>query len=285
MTAPRRSKGAEAMPYQPTRSATRLMALLALLALPFAGPASGQDDEDAGRLVVEAEDGIAWERANQRYVATGNAVATQGDIVFTAGRIEAHYRGGEDQQGTGGGGVFEMTRIAGTGGAELRKGGIAARSGSIDYDLLADRVVLAGGEPSIQSAGDSIAATGSIDYERRKREVRAKGGVAVKLDNGRTLTASRVFAKVSQGEDGFTLVRASGDAEISSTGAADARRATADEIEYRPADDLAVLTGSVAIFEGGHSITGGRAEFHLASGTSRITSDTGRVGGVFTSDR
>ena len=261
---------------RPLKPYAFLLAALALAAL--AHPAAGQDAGGSGKLVVTADENLEWRRQDQRYVATGNATASQGDTTLLAGRIEASYRDTD--------GDIALTRVEGIGGAELRKARITARAGRIDYDLLADRAVLTGADPTITTDGESITAAERIDYDREKREVRAEGRVVVVLGEGRILKASSIHAKVNDAEDDFTFVHAMGDAEVSAPGpAGDHRRATADEIEYTQGEDLVVLTGSVEIFDGANSVTGDRAEIDLASGVSNITSRSGRVGGVFSTVR
>lgn len=259
---------------QRLKPSTILLAVLTLLAFAPAPPAAGQDADGSRRLVVEAGDGLEWRRHDQVYIASGNATATQGDTTLRADRIEARYRDDE--------GEVVITSIEGVDGAELRKGGITARADRIDYDLQAELALLTGGVPTVTTNGRSITAAESIDYDRGNRLVRAEGRVTVDLGDGRRLEAASIHATVNEAEDDFTFVRAVGGAEVFAPGPNGERRATADEIEYTKAEDLAVLEGAVEIFDGGNYVTGDRAEINLAKGTSNITSRSGRVGGVFT---
>ena len=231
--------------------------------------------DGGGRLVIEAEDGLEWQRRDLRFIASGGAVAAQGDTTLRAERIEARYRESDED--------VVITRIEGVGGVELSRDGITARAERIDYDLLADRAVLSGGASTITTEGESITATEKIDYDRGKREILAEGQVVVAIGDGRLLMADSVLATVNEAEDDFTFVHARGGAEVVARGPDGERRAIADEIEYTRDEDLVVLTGAVEIFDGGSSITGERAEIDLAKGTSRMTSRSGRVGGAFTS--
>ena len=102
----------------------------------------------------------------------------------------------------------------------------------------------------------------------------------VTLADGKRLEADRVSATVSRPEGDVTFIRASGNAAVAAPGGAGGRRASADEIEYTKETGLAVLSGDVTIMDGSSSLAGDRAEFNLNSGESRLTSESGRVGGV-----
>ena len=262
---------------------------LAALALPLAtGPAlgqelGGQELEGGGGLVVEADERLEWRRGERRYIASGNAAAIQGDVALRADRIEARYRGGGSSAGSGG--KVEFTRLEGFAGAEIRYAATTARADHIDYDITANRAILSGGNPSISAAGDQIAATGHITYNRGDREVLAEGQVMVVLADGKRLEADLILALVNEAENEVSFIRASGNAVAYAAGGEAARSANADEIIYTKETGKAVLAGSVTIRDGANTVTGDRAEFDLATGVSKLTAKSGRVGGVFPTAR
>ena len=45
-----------------------------------------------GPIEIEADDGIEWQRANQLYIARGNASARQGTMTVEADELIAFYR-------------------------------------------------------------------------------------------------------------------------------------------------------------------------------------------------
>ena len=49
--------------------------------LPRHAPANAQSSDP---LVVEADDSLEWRREDRQYIATGNAVATQGETTLKA---------------------------------------------------------------------------------------------------------------------------------------------------------------------------------------------------------
>lgn len=266
----------------PLSSKPCLLFLLALAAFAVLLPTNDAlAQAQAGeKLVVEADGGLEWKRRERLYIATGNATATHGDVILMAGRIEARYR---ENGGESGGSGIDITEIAGIGGSVLQKGGLTARASRIGYDILSDRAVLSGGNPTVTTTEGSITAAESINYDRKEQEIEANGEVVVNLRGGRSLRAQRIVATMNETDDGFTFIRASGNAEVLS--ADTGRRASADEIEYAKETSVVVLSGSVTIFEGSNSLTGERGEINLETGASSLISDSGRVIGVFSPSR
>ena len=267
-----------------------IFALLCCLAISLSSqsnPVYAQEN-DSGKLIVEADNSLEWRRQEQLYIAIGNAIAIQADITLKADRIEASYKDDDKQQGETAGsdnseGDINITRIKGSGGAELIRGDIIANADMIDYNMVDDRAVLTGGNPRVVSPREQVTAKTSIVYNRSKREVVAEGNAAIMLNDGRYLKANRVFATLNEEENDFTFVQAIGNAEVFSPKATGNQEARADEIEYTKDNGIAILTGSVEMLEGANVMKGDRAEINLDTGVSSITSDSGRVGGVFTS--
>jgi lipopolysaccharide export system protein LptA len=264
-----------------------LLCCLAISLSPQSNPVYAQEN-DSGKLIVEADNSLEWRRQEQLYIAIGNAIAIQADITLKADRIEASYKDDDKQHGETAGsdnseGDINITRIKGSGGAELIRGDIIANADMIDYNMVDDRAVLTGGNPRVVSPREQVTAKTSIVYNRSKREVVAEGNAAIMLNDGRYLKANRVFATLNEEENDFTFVQAIGNAEVFSPKATGNQEARADEIEYTKDKGIAILTGSVEMLEGANVMKGDRAEINLDTGVSSITSDSGRVGGVFTS--
>ena len=79
---------------------------------PVTLPANAQSSDP---LVVEADDSLEWRREDRQYIATGNAVATQGGTTLKADIITADYRDNADSAVEN----VNITRIIGTGAAML----------------------------------------------------------------------------------------------------------------------------------------------------------------------
>ena len=43
-------------------------------------------------IEITAENGIEWHKNEKKYIASGNAIAKQGDLIVTSDRLEAYYK-------------------------------------------------------------------------------------------------------------------------------------------------------------------------------------------------
>ena len=105
---------------------------------PVTLPANAQSSDP---LVVEADDSLEWRREDRQYIATGNAVATQGGTTLKADIITADYRDNADSAVEN----VNITRIIGTGAAMLSEANYNAAAEKITYDLVSNIATLEGG--------------------------------------------------------------------------------------------------------------------------------------------
>lgn len=238
---------------------------------------AAQSNASSEPLVVEADDRLEWRRDDRQYIATGNAVATQGETVLKAETITADYKENADNQNDD----INITRIIGRGGATLTEPGYRAVAENIEYNLENNIARLDGGDISIIADDGTITATETIIYNRTQRMLVATGSALIDLSDGQRLEGDRIEVDLDEAERDFTAIRAFGNAEVLSPDINRNREARAEEITYTKATGIAILTGSVEIFDGSNRMTGDKAEINTISGISTMTSTGGRVGGVF----
>ena len=228
-------------------------------------------------LVVEADDSLEWRREDRQYIATGNAVATQGETTLKADVITADYRDDEGSTAE----KVNITRIIGTGAAMLSENTYKAAAGKITYDLVSSIATLEGGAVSVTADDGTITASDVIVYRRGERLLIARGSAEINLSNGQQLKGDVIEVDLNEDETDFIAIRARGNAEVFSPEAGNNQEARAENIDYTRETGIAVLEGDVEILDGSNIMTGDMARINTISGISTMTSIGGRVGGVF----
>jgi lipopolysaccharide export system protein LptA len=247
--------------------------LVGLLAI--AGPeASAQTLGFAGGgdtpIHIEADNGIEWQRANQLYMASGNARASQGDSSVEADRLIAYYRVKEN-------GDNEIYRIDAIGNVRILSRSEIATGDRAVYDVFNGVLVLTGDRVQLDTGQDTITAKDTLEYYEKRRLAVARGD-ALAIRDDRRLKADVLMAHfLSDGKNSrdasLDRIEAVGNVLIST----DTDIVMAERGDYDLASGRAELTGDVRITRGDTQLNGERAEVDLNSGRSRLLSDGNRV--------
>ena len=232
-------------------------------------------------LIVEADESLQWLRAENKYVATGNASAEQGDLRLVANVIIADYEAETSTQGDYDASV--VTFVEGKGNATLTRATLKATAGNITYDIMDEYIELKGNNPTVINGDDQMRAETIITYNRKTRQITANGNASVILSNGQTLLGDAITVTLNAEESDIDTVLAQGNAVVISPSETGERRAEAQEMNYSRATGLAIMTGAVILKDNNNIMTGDRAEIDTVTGTSTMKSLTKgqRVGGVF----
>ena len=115
----------------------------------------GFGQQGDGPIQIEAEDGIEWQRANQVYVASGNARATQGSVSVQGDELIAHYKPSAT-------GENEIYRINANGNVRITSDSEVAQSDNAVYDIDNGVLVLTGDTVRLDTAEDTIIARDSL---------------------------------------------------------------------------------------------------------------------------
>jgi lipopolysaccharide export system protein LptA len=290
-----------------------MVMLLAGLTLSSAQAQVASLGQGAGSQPVEilADDGIEWHRESQRYVARGNASATQGTTSVHGDVLIAYYR-------TQPGGGTEIFRYEVQGRARITNPTQTAVGDKAVYDIDTGVLVMTGKALKISTPTDTITARDSLEYWEKKRVAVARGdAVAVSEDRrmtGDVLTAHFVEgraapaptparanantrgqqqargrpqpapAPISTGGSGQRMQRIEGFGNVHVSTPTDIVRA--DRGVYNTDTSIAMMSGSVRITRGQNQLNGDFAEVNLNTGISRLLTraDSGgdkRVRGLF----
>lgn len=257
-----------------TRHILTLAALFWLLAPATAGAQSlGFSRGGDGPIQIEADDGIEWQRANQLYVARGNARARQGDVTVEGDELIAFYR-------PNAAGENEIFRIDANGNVRIFSANEVARSDKAVYDIDEGVLVMTGDNIRLDTAEDTITARDSLEYHETQQLAVARGD-ALAIRGDRRVRADVLTAHFGDGTQQASMERIDAVGNVLVSTPTDIVRA--EKGDYDPARGIATVTGNVKITRGDTQLNGERAEVNLETGESRLLSSPSgeRVRGLF----
>ncbi len=259
------------------RISVSLLAIAALVALFATSTAFAQSlgfsQGGGGPIHIEADDGIEWQRANQLYVARGNARASQGTVTVAADELVAFYRPNAV-------GENEIYRLDANGNVRIVSENEVAQSDKAVYDINGGILVLTGETVRLDTPEDTILARDSLEYYEQQQFAVARGD-ALAIRDDRRLRADVLTAHFGEGTRASEMDRIEAHGNVLVSTPTDIVRA--DTGDYNPARGLATLSGNVKITRGDTQLNGQRAEVNLETGESRLLSSGPgeRVRGLF----
>ncbi len=226
-----------------------------------------------GPIQIEADDGIEWQRANQLYVARGNARAQQGTVTVEADELIASYR-------PNAAGENEIFRIDANGNVRILSDDEVARSDKAVYDIDNGVLVMTGDRIQLDTAQDTIVARDSMEYYETRQLAVARGD-ALAIRGDRRVRADVLTAHFGEGGQQAKMERIEALGNVIVSTPTDIVRA--EKGDYDPARGIATVTGKVKITRGDTQLNGERAEVNLETGESRLLSSSSgeRVRGLF----
>ena len=260
--------------------------MMGLLAPPIFGsaPALAQslvfDAKNSDQPIeVNAERGIEWQQENKRFIARGNAVATQGDVSVAGDELIADYRSLVD-------GSNELYRVFASGNVTMKSASETATGDAAVYDFDKAVLVLEGDRVKLTTEDGSIMARRALQYWSNER-VAVAGGAAMAEDaESRRLYADKLIAFFRQPEAGApTNAAGRGRADIVFIQAfGNVRMETEKETvmgnrgNYNIESGIATLDGSVKITQNNSQLGGGFAVINVKGGTSRLFGSAAEAG-------
>ncbi len=264
-------------------------------------------------IEILADQGIEWHRETQRYIARGNASATQGDTAVHGDTLIAYYR----SQPNGG---TEIFRYEVQGNVRITNPSQTAVGDKGVYDVDSGVLVMTGKALKITTPTDTITARDSLEYWEQKRIAVARGN-AVAVNQDRRMTGDVLTTHFVEGRTAPPPPPARGNARPQSQQAAARGRAAApppaaanapgsqrmqriegfgnvhvstatdivraDRGVYNADTSVAMMSGNVRITRGQNQLNGDFAEVNLNTGVSRLLTSSEpsgdkRVRGLFT---
>ncbi len=226
-----------------------------------------------GPIQIEADDGIEWQRANQLYVARGNARARQGDVTVEGDELIAFYR-------PNAAGENEIYRIDANGNVRIFSANEVARSDKAVYDIDNGVLLMTGDNIQLDTAEDTITARDSLEYHETQQLAVARGD-ALAVRGDRRVRADVLTAHFGEGNQQAAMDRIDAVGNVLVSTPTDIVRA--EKGDYDPARGIATVSGNVKITRGDTQLNGERAEVNLETGESRLLSSPSgeRVRGLF----
>ncbi len=224
--------------------------------------------EGAQPLEIQADQGIEWRREQQTYVASGNARAARGELELLADVLTAHYRNAAD-------GSSEIYKITASGNVRLISPNETAQGDRGAYDVDNGIVVLLGEDLRFTTPRDVITARDSLEYYELKQMAVARGDAKAARDD-RRISADVLAAHFQQNQEEelqLARIEAYGNVLVKTA----KEFASGDRGTYFVEKELATLQGAVKITRGENQMNGDYAEVNLATGVSRLLSDSSRV--------
>ena len=248
-----------------------IAAVLAMFAAtPAAAQALGFGNQSNEPIYIEAEDGIEWRRADNVYIARGNARASQGGVTVEAASLSAYYRKTEA-------GDSEVYLLQAEHDVRITSDMETATGDAALFDIIGGVLVITGDEVRLVTAQDVIVARDSLEYYQQQRLVVARGNARATRGD-RRVAADVLMVHFSIGDSD---ARASDVERMEAIG--NVLISTPQDIvrarwgDYNPNTGIATLTGDVRITRGDNQMNGEFAEVDLNTGISRMTG--GGVGG------
>jgi lipopolysaccharide export system protein LptA len=270
----------------------------ALLAAPVGASGQALDVGRAGSgapIEITAANGIEWDRDAQRYVATGNAAARQGDTTVYGDRLVAWYR----PAATGGTEIFRYEAI---GNVRFVTPTQTVEGDRGIYDVATEVVVVTGKALRLKTPTDTLTARDSLEYWAA-REIAVARGNAMVVSAERRMTADVMTAHFApaarapapaparnaaqggrtppraapapspapsaaggMGDQRLTRVEAFGNVHVSTP----TEIARGDRGVYNMQTGIAQLAGNVRLTRGDNQMAGDFAEVNMNTGISRL---------------
>ena len=253
-------------------AAAPTMSTLAQAQAQAAVPASGLFGSAGGAtpLEVTADNGIEWRQEDKTFIASGNAVATRGDVAVHSNLLRAHYRDTTN-------GRTEIWRLDAEGSVTITAPNQKATGDLGVFDVDNGVVVLSGDDVRYITPDSIIRADTQLEYWTDKQVAVARGNATTTRDD-KTLRADVLVAHFQKGKDGKSRVErveAFDNVRIVSAG----ETVSSQRAVYNLKSGIAVLTGDVSITRGETQLNGCRAEVNIDSGVSRLLACSGGSAG------
>ncbi len=282
------------------RSLRRILplAILALSAVSTAASAQGLGFSGDKPIEIVARDGIEWHRETQRYIARGDARATQADTTVEGDVLTAFYRQ------PAGGGNTEIFRYEVTGNVRITTPTQRGFGEKGVFDVDSGVLVLTGRNLKITTPTEEITARDSLEYFQTRQVAVARGNAQVittesRRINGDLLTAyfvenqapAQQSARPSSarpvatrtpppapkpGEGNKRLQRVEGFGNVIITTPVEVARG--DRGVYNADTGIAMLAGTVKITRADNQLNGDFAEVNTVTGISRLLNRPGQSG-------
>lgn len=240
-------------------------------------PVSENSDQP---LEITADQTLEWRRAENLFIARGDALAVQGDVSLAADILQADYR---DKKETG----MEITKITASKNVVITSRNNKAYGEEAIYEIQKGLAVMTGNNLRMTAPDQTLTARDRFEYWTEEGRLIAYGDARLSQTNEQgqtnTLSADKIIAVLkedSSGKRALHSLEALGNVVIvTPTETLSGARGL-----YRADINTAEITGGVTIKRGPNILKGARADIDLNTNISRMyggAEKNGRVRGVF----
>jgi lipopolysaccharide export system protein LptA len=290
------------------------LAPLGLLAFPpaFAQIAPAGAANSTQPIQITADRGIEWRQADHEVIATGNAVASRGDVTVDADQLIAHYRKragapaatparsaaaapvtpppANDAESALGGGDNEIYELDAIGHVHIFTPTDNAYGDHAVYYLDQAVLILTGSHLKLTTQHDVIKAKNSIEYYSVKRQAVARGNATITADDGRSIAADTLVGDLAPAATPSAapaqtktqpdmLGQAGRLQKVEAYGHVQintpTEEATGDKGVYLPDKGLARLGGNVVIISGQNRLSGSDAIVNTRTNVAQLLAGPG----------
>ncbi len=230
-------------------------------------------------IEVNARNGIEWQQENRRFIARGNAIATQGDVSVSGDELMADYRALSD-------GSNELYRVFASGNVTMKSASETATGDAAVYDFDKAVLVLEGNQVKLVTEDGSVSSRRVLQYWAQERVAVADGAAVAEDSENRRLFADKLIAffrqseegqavqPVSRGRDDIVYMQAFGNVRMET----EKETVLGDRGSYNIESGIATLDGSVKITQNNNQLGGGFAVVNVKNGTSRLFGSAAEAG-------
>ncbi len=210
---------------------------------------------------ITADDSIEWIKEENKYVATGHAIATQGENSVMSDTLTALYNPETGQT--------DITTLIAQGNVIMTGNTRTVKGDKAVYDVKTGSLTVTGNPVTLETPTQSITATQSLTYYDGEQKAEAVGHVVAK-DGTNTLKTDRLIAYFMEENGKRVIGRAEtyGHTQIITA----TEVATGDNGTYNARTQKARLKGNVKITRGENQLNGAEAEVDMKTGFSQIYS-------------
>lgn len=238
---------------------------------------SFKSDDPDKPIEVVANRGIEWQQEERRFIARGDAQATQGDVEVKADELVAHYRDGD-------GGSTDVYRVDAIGNVTIKSAGETATGSAAVYDFDQAVLVIEGSPVTLDTMDGSVTANDTIQYWEQDNVAVAEGK-ATAVKDGQKLTADTLTARFKEAPAGPTGGPAPRSGELSRIeGFGNVRLESKGDIilgdrgRYDLESGIATLDGNVRITSDKNQLSGGFAVVDTNKGVSTLYANATEAG-------
>lgn len=230
-------------------------------------------------IEVNADNGIEWQQENQRFIARGNAIATQGDVSVAGDELTADYR-------TLGDGSNELYRVFASGNVMMKSASETATGDAAVYDFDGAVLVLEGDQVKLATGDGSVTSRKVLQYWANERVAVADGSAMAEDAESRKLFADKLIAffrqpgasaedqSVGRNRDDIVFMQAFGNVRMET----EKEIVLGERGSYNIESGIATLDGSVKITQDNSQLGGGFAVVNVKNGTSRLYGSAAEAG-------